>query len=86
MPSSTRTLSPRTATRLHKPFEDKSQSSKFAAAKEVCVQHDDGAILMASYGAAKATGQTHLAKIIKESAINANAAAKAVDGLTAESK
>ena len=77
---------PLPSTRLHKPFEDKSRSGKFAAAKDVRTQHDDGAILMASYGAAKATGQTHLAKIIKESAIDANNAAKAVEGLTAESK
>ena len=70
----------------HKPFEDKSRSGKFAAAKDVRAQHDDGAILMASYGAAKASGQTHLAKIIKQARDNPDVATKAVGGITAKSK
>ena len=59
---------------------------KFQAAANVRSSHDAGAILKASYGAAKATGQADLAKVIKESAIDPNAASKAAEGLTAKSK
>ena len=76
---------PHPSTRGQKPFQDKGRSSKFAAAKDVRVGHDDGAILMASYGAAKSCGQPLLAKIIKEARDKPDVAAKAVDGLTAES-
>ena len=59
-----------------------------SAAKDVRVQHDDGAVLMASYGAAKATGQPLLAKIIKEARDKPDVVCRqgwAVDGLTAGS-
>ena len=72
--------------RATKPFEDKSRSGKFAAAKDVRDLHDNGAILMASYGAAKSSGQTFLAKIIKEARNKPDVAEKAVDGLTVKSK
>ena len=72
------------STRANKPFEDKSRSGKFAAAADVR-RHEDGAILMASYGAAKSSGQTFLAKLIKEARDKPDVAEKAVDGLKAES-
>ena len=77
--------SPPRASGSRKSFEDKGRSAQFAAAKSVRTAHDDGAILKASYGAAKSMGQNNLAKVIKESAINPEAAAKAVDGLTYKS-
>ena len=73
-------------TRASKPFEDKSRSGKFAAAKDVRDNHDVGAILMASYGAAKSSGQGDLAKVIKVARDAPEVAAKAVEGLEAESK
>ena len=77
--------SPRSS-RSKKPFADLSRSGKFSAAASVRNSHDSGAILMASYGAAKSTGQENLAKIIKETSNVPELAAKAVDGLTSESK
>ena len=77
--------SPPRASGNRKSFEDKGRSAQFAAANSVRSSHEAGAILKASYGAAKSMGQNNLAKLIKESAINPDAAAKAVDGLTYKS-
>ena len=76
---------PPRASGSRKSFEDKGRSAQFAAANSVRASHEAGAILKASYGAAKSMGQNNLAKLIKESAINPDAAAKAVDGLTYKS-
>ena len=77
--------SPR-ASRSCKPFDELGRSSQFNAAAAVRASHSSGAILKASYGAAKAAGQADLAKVIKESAIHPDAASKAAEGLTAKSK
>ena len=77
---------PQRAPKGRKPFEELGKTCQFAAAAAVRESHDSGAILKASYRAARDTGQVDLAKVIKQSAIDPNAASKAVDGLTAESK
>ena len=77
---------PERAPKGRKPFEELRKSCQFEAAAAVRNSHDSGAILKASYRAAKACGKDDLAKVIKESAIDPNAAVKAKEGLTAKSK
>ena len=64
------------APKSRKPFEELGQTCQFQAA--VCVSHESGAILKASYRAARTLGQDDLAKVIKQSAIDPNTATKAV--------
>ena len=77
---------PQRAEKVRKPFEELGQTCQFEATAAVRESHEAGAILKASYRAARATGQDDLAKVIKQSAIDPTAAVKAFEGLTAESK
>ena len=58
--------------------EELGQTCQFKAAAAVCDSHESGAILKASYRAARTLGQDDLAKVIKQSAIDPNTATKAV--------